>query len=120
MLRVVFFLNLFLVLGPSKVAAPFVMQDFAKTFYNSQAWKDCRASYKKSVGGLCENCLTKGIYSPGEIVHHKIHLTPSNINNPAVSLDWNNMMLLCRDCHAEIHGRKKRYRIGDGGRVAPC
>lgn len=98
------------------------MKDFAARLYSSRAWKDCRHAYKKSVGGLCEVCLAKGLYKPGEIVHHKIHLTPNNINNPAITLDWNNLQLVCRDCHAEIHEKNTsknwwRYNIDETGKV---
>lgn len=94
------------------------MRDFAKSFYKSTAWQQCRASFAKSKGGLCERCLAKGLYSPGEIVHHKIHLTPENINDPRVSLSWDNLELLCRDCHADEHSaHSRRYIVDEGGRV---
>ncbi len=93
------------------------MRDFAAKFYKSQAWKKTRAAYAASVGGLCEECLRKGEYKPGEIVHHKTHLTPENINNPAVSLSWSNLELLCRDCHGKMHGNQKRYKVDEFGRV---
>ena len=94
------------------------LQDWAESFYKSVAWNKCRAAYKKSVGGLCERCLSKGLYVPGEIVHHKIHLTPDNISDPSISCNKNNLELLCRDCHAQEHSRiKKRYRIDEYGRV---
>ena len=63
-------------------------RDFAKGFYKSKAWKDCRAAYFKAARGLCERCLSKGIYKPGEIVHHKEHISPDNIHDPKVLLDW--------------------------------
>ena len=47
--------------------------------------------------------MRKGIVTPGEIVHHKIFLTPENIGNPAVTLAVENLELLCRDCHAAKH-----------------
>ena len=94
------------------------MQDFAKTFYKSQAWKDCRAAYAKSVGGLCEICLAKGLYRPGEIVHHSIHITPENISDPSIVLNWDNLQLVCRECHAQLHdGKTRRYRLDELGRV---
>ena len=94
------------------------MQDFAKGFYKSQAWKNCRAAYAKSVGNLCEICLAKGIYRPGDIVHHKIHITPQNITDPEVVLNWSNLQLVCRDCHAQLHnGRPKRWTLDELGRV---
>lgn len=93
------------------------MKDYAAAFYSSKAWKETRRAYRKSVGGLCEICLKKGIYKPGEIVHHKIHLTPENVNDPAVALNWNNLQLVCRDCHAELHGETRRYKVDELGRV---
>ena len=54
------------------------MREFARAFYQSRAWKDCREAYRKSVGGLCESCLAAGIYTPGKVVHHRQPLTPDN------------------------------------------
>ncbi len=92
------------------------MQSWAKSFYKSRAWRECRDAYAKSVGGLCELCLTRGLYAAGEIVHHKVHLTPDNIRNPAVVLSWDNLQLLCRNCHGMVHGGK-RCRIDASGKV---
>lgn len=95
------------------------MQDFATTFYKSKAWQRCRASYLKQAGGLCEQCLARGIYKPGEIVHHRIHLTSDNISDPSVTLNPNNLELLCRDCHAIAHKPEKRFKVDEMGRVIP-
>ena len=87
-------------------------------FYKTEAWKSCRDAYAKSVGGLCEYCYAKGRIVPGEIVHHKVHLNPQNINDPNISLDWGNLVLLCRDCHGAVHTKKiKRYKVDALGRV---
>lgn len=94
------------------------MKDFASRFYSSVAWAQCREAYRKSVGGLCERCLRNGLYTPGEIVHHKIHITPDNIDNPLVVLNWDNLELLCRPCHGLAHGGK-RYKINKDGKVIP-
>jgi len=57
---------------------------------------------------------------PGEIVHHKIHLTPENIHDPKIALNFDNLQLLCRDCHGKIHAKhQKRYKVDALGRVAP-
>ena len=94
------------------------MRDFAKAFYKSQAWKDCRAAYYSHAGGLCECCLAKGLYNPGEIVHHKEHISPDNITDPQILTDFNNLELLCRRCHAEKHSHtQKRFSIDELGRV---
>lgn len=90
----------------------------ADWFYKTTAWKECRKAYAASVGGLCELCLQKGRIVPGEFVHHKIHLTPDNVHDPDISLNWNNLQLLCRDCHAAQHTKNlKRYKVDELGRV---
>lgn len=94
------------------------MKDYAKTFYKSRAWQECRASYAKSVGGLCERCLAHGLYRAGEIVHHKTHIDPDNITDPMVLLSWDNLELVCRKCHADLHRSfDRRYIFDEDGRV---
>lgn len=95
------------------------VRDFARSFYSSKAWQETRRAYRKSVGGLCERCLAKGIYRAGVIVHHKVYLSPDNINDPDVSLNWNNLELVCRDCHAAEHEKIiRRYTVDDQGRIS--
>lgn len=94
------------------------MQPYAESFYKSKEWKKCRAAYAKSRGNLCELCLKRGFIVPGVIVHHKVHITPDNIGDPTVTLNWDNLQLVCRDCHAEIHAEKqRRYKLDELGRV---
>ena len=97
-------------------------KEFAKAFYQGQAWKDCREVYRKSKSGLCERCLAKGLIVPGVVVHHKKYLTPENINDPSVTLNFENLELVCRACHEEEHSSlshkaKKRYNGDAFGRV---
>lgn len=62
--------------------------------------------------------MKKGIYTPGEIVHHIEHITPDNIENPEVTMSFDNLELLCRECHAQMHDRRKRrYKLDELGRV---
>lgn len=94
------------------------MKDWQQPFYTSQAWKNTREAYKKSVGGLCELCYSKGIVKAGEMVHHKIPLNPMNIQNVEVALDWSNLQCVCRECHAKLHERRqRRYKLDEMGRV---
>ena len=72
------------------------MKDFAREFYQSKAWKDTRRYVFDRDLRLCQRCG-----KPGEIVHHKIYLTPQNINDPSVALNVDNLETLCRDCHAQ-------------------
>lgn len=94
------------------------MREFAEQFYSSRAWKQTRAAYKKSVGGLCERCLKKGLYHPAVIVHHKVYISPENINNPEISLNFENLEALCRECHEDEHTKRVgRYKLDEMGRV---
>ena len=67
---------------------------WAKPFYNSKAWKQCRQSYISKVYGLCEHCK-----EPGYILDHIIELTPDNINDPSITLNHDNLQFLCTPCH---------------------
>ena len=78
-------------------------QDFAKPFYKSKSWQQCRRAYILRVHGLCERCLSRGLYVPGYIVHHKALLTPSNINDPRVTLNHDNLEYVCVECHNLEH-----------------
>ena len=89
-------------------------REFAIKFYNSKAWKKCREAYKQSVNGLCERCLKAGKYVPGDEVHHKIPLTPENINNPYITLSFENLELLCSSCHSIEHNRKYKEIVREG------
>lgn len=83
---------------------------FAKSFYNSKEWQKCRAAYishRKSVdGGICETCHEK----PGYIVHHKTELTPENINNPNIALNFDNLKYDCHICHNK-EGKEKAEAV---------
>lgn len=78
-------------------------KDFAHRFYKSAAWQACRLGYIQSRvnvdGGLCERCHDR----PGYIVHHKVYLTPQNITNPEISLNWENLEFVCKECHDDEH-----------------
>ena len=89
---------------------------FARNFYCSRQWVKCARAYRQSVGGLCERCWSKGLIVPGEEVHHKVKLTPENITDPSVALNWNNLELLCKNCHLEEHSRT-RWRADELGHV---
>lgn len=74
----------------------------------------------KYAKGLCENCLKKGLVVPAEEVHHKIHITPLNIDDPNITLNFDNLIALCRECHRKEHGaRDYRYEVDEMGRVNP-
>ncbi len=85
-------------------------REFTNGFYGRAPWKKTAADYKKAKI-FCERCERQGrLGVPGQIVHHKIELTSMNINDPTITLNWNNLELLCRDCHALVHGGRDRQR----------
>ena len=73
-------------------------QEYAKSFYNGKAWTRCRDAFMKSKYYICERCGVAAL-----IVHHKEYITPENINNPEITLNWNNLEALCIDCHNREH-----------------
>lgn len=92
------------------------MKEYAKDFYTSPQWRKCRDSYMNSIGMMCELCKANGIYERAVIVHHKIHITPANINDPRITLDSNNLQGLCRSHHMQVHSKKeKRYIVDEAG-----
>lgn len=96
-------------------------KDFAKKFYKSKEWRECRESYIIKVHGLCERCMR-----PGKILHHKIKLSPENINNPDVVLNHDNLEFLCQTCHNADELKEHtenpivlRYRFDESGDILP-
>ena len=73
-------------------------KEYAKSFYNSARWKKCRNGYMQSKHYICERC--GGI---AEICHHIDHITPENIHNPFITLNWDNLEATCRTCHQHEH-----------------
>lgn len=69
-------------------------------FYKSETWKLARELKIIAVNGLCERCGKIGIE-----VHHKERLSIDNVNDLSISLNQDNLELLCRDCHNQEHRR---------------
>lgn len=91
------------------------MKDYARAFYQSIAWKKTRQAYFTYRCGICERCGNAGV-----IVHHKCYISPNNIDNPHVTLDFKNLELLCHDCHNKEHSAKqKRYTFDASGNILP-
>lgn len=96
------------------------MKAWAEQFYNSDAWRACREGFLQSKGYLCERCSTPDNPVVAKIAHHKIYLTKENINNPYITLSWDNLEALCQDCHNKEHHRgerKKRYSFDANGNL---
>ena len=69
-------------------------------FYKSIPWQVAREIKIREANGKCERCGALG-----EEVHHKIRLTVLNVTNPEISLNQENLELLCKKCHNAEHKR---------------
>ena len=80
--------------------------------YNSREWKELTI-LKKRANPLCEQCIKDGeaIGIPGgyvksvECVHHIIPIETARTKEEMrrLAFNWNNLMSLCKSCHARIH-----------------
>lgn len=75
-----------------------------------RAWKRIRDKYV-SEHPFCELCFEKGILVPVDEVHHKLPLAEGGTH------DRNNLISLCKSCHAKIHGERGDYQEGKKSRV---
>ena len=103
-------------------------QDWAKSFYSSAAWLRNRKAYMERVIDtpfglvppmMCERCFANGKLVPAKVVHHVIHLNPENINDPHITLSYDNFQRLCQDCHAAVHTgyERPRYTFDEDGNL---
>ena len=71
---------------------------FSKTFYSTAAWLTARGIALRRDHFTCQDCGLRA-----EEVHHLEELTPENIHDPAISLNPENLVSLCRACHNRRH-----------------
>jgi len=82
-------------------------------FYKSVAWQVAREIKIRDANGKCERC--GGL---GEEVHHIKRLTVHNVMDPNVSLNQENLELLCKKCHNEEHKRfSKSQQFDEDGNL---
>lgn len=70
---------------------------WAKSFYDSRAWKDCRRAVLRRDLFTCRDCSARA-----SEVHHIIELTPENIADQSIALNPDNLISLCHSCHDKI------------------
>jgi 5-methylcytosine-specific restriction endonuclease McrA len=78
-------------------------KEYARAFYASGAWRSLRKQILHRDLYTCADCDGRA-----EEVHHKTELTPDNINDPNITLNPDNLISLCHDCHT-----KRRAGCGD-------
>ncbi len=84
-------------------------------FYKSTVWQEARQIKYQEQNGKCERCGRVG-----EEVHHKIRLTIDNVKDPTISINQENLELLCKDCHNKEHKRfTKEKEFDSDGNLIP-
>ena len=73
-------------------------RSISQSFYRSNTWKKCRNAYMQSQNYICERCGGLAV-----ICHHKIWLNESNVDDPMMTYNWDNLEALCIDCHNKEH-----------------
>ena len=90
---------------------------FAKAFYDSPEWAKVRAYVLMRDRYTCTRCN-----KPAQEVHHIIRLSPDNIWDVKVTLNPDNLVSLCRDCHFAEHKAEKEaaWRKANGEKQKQC
>jgi len=81
-------------------------QSFSRQLYVSKAWRELRFNLIIERGPVCQHCSKVVIDVSKLIGHHKIALSPNNINDINITLNKENIELTCFSCHNAVH---KRY-----------
>lgn len=79
-------------------------------FYCRKDYLDLAQACKIKSGGVCAKC--GGVFDISELrPHHKVELTLDNIDDVNVTLNPNNIEVLCHDCHNAVH-KRFGYAVG--------
>lgn len=72
--------------------------------YDTKRWRDLRDA-KFIENPICEMCLKNGIIRPADDIHHiqSFMSAPAGDARRALAFDFDNLMSLCKECHAKIH-----------------
>lgn len=107
---------------------------YRKDVYKTKTWKKTRVAFAIYKNCICEKC-GKPIYMSGAtpylpkdkrrtgIVHHKEYLTETNYNDDNIAYNWDNLELLCKDCHELTHHAniscRKDMMFDEEGNIKP-
>lgn len=77
-------------------------------FYKSTQWQVAREIKIRVANGKCERC--GGL---GQEVHHIVRLNVNTVNVTSISLNQDNLELLCKECHNKKHKRFSKETVFD-------
>ncbi|HZJ99700.1 MAG TPA: HNH endonuclease [Tissierellaceae bacterium] len=84
-------------------------------FYCSKPWRDLSYGLKIQANGKCNRCNKNVLDFKYLIAHHKTELTEDNVDDTNISLNPDNIEIICHDCHNHEHRRfgykKKVYLV---------
>lgn len=90
-------------------------RQFSEKFYKSKEWEQVRKYVLMRDRYCCKHCGR-----PAQEVHHIIHLSPENIWDVKVTLNPDNLISLCKDCHFAQHvkdkeaGKRRAHGLSEG------
>lgn len=103
-----------------------------KEFYNSKLWKEVKNNIWIKQHLLCNRC-GKPVYVDGisdylprykrrtGIVHHIEELNNINVYDDNITLNENNLIGVCKECHEEEHhkdiAKRKEYIFDEDGNI---
>ena len=82
-------------------------KNFSKKLYNSKDWRNIRQIVLNRDFYICQVCGEPNCNT----VHHIVELTPVNINDIDITLNPENLITLCKQCHDEVHERNYRQEV---------
>ena len=75
-----------------------------QAFYNTREWHELRERKRRAEHFECERCRARGIHSQAYTVHHRKYLR----RFPELAMSYDNLELLCEQCHYEEPRVKNR------------
>jgi hypothetical protein len=90
--------------GKKKEARQRVSKLDNKDFYHSREWRELRTRVLEKYGCACLMCGRT--YREHKVIIHVDHIKPRS-KYPELSLDYNNLQILCEDCNL---GKSNKYQ----------
>lgn len=89
--------------------------DGKQYFYTSKEWRRLveylKAERMQGEGFIRCSVCGEPIYKSYKLIaHHKQHLTEDNVNDISVSLNPDNIVFVCHECHNKEHNRSGAYK----------